>query len=80
MSLELYLLVTVIRVPAGTRITVTSKYSSSDISHWRVNGSVLTKRITPKNGGDRVTVDIRTSTVTLTINKDTVVECFCVVN
>lgn len=67
-------------VPAGTRITVTSKYSSSDISHWRVNGSVLTKRITPKNGGDRVTVDIRTSTVTLTINKDTVVECFCVVN
>ena len=67
-------------VPAGTRVTVTAKVT--EVSHWRINGSVLTKAVNKIVDGKKqpVKVDVNSSTISRDINKNTKFECFSVIN
>ena len=53
-------------VPAGTKITVTSSYNSSDISHWAINGNH--------------DYDNTKKSFSRTINSNTTIVCYPVIN
>ncbi len=67
------------QVKAGTKITVTTHFS--EVSHWRINGVEL-KRTIKVLGGKRpgIKVTNTSKTITRTINKDTKIVCYSVIN
>ena len=67
------------QVKAGTKSTVTTHFS--EVSHWRINGVEL-KRTIKVLGGKRsgVRVTNTSKTITRTINKDTKIVCYSVIN
>lgn len=64
-------------VPAGTKITVVNKTGSSEVSGWEVNGSRLIRFINKKTGQR---VYNTAQTITRTINKNTSIVCYGVIN
>ena len=71
------------QVKAGTKITVTNRTNSSEVDHWVVNGATLkaSKSLGLINGKRaRVRVTVTSNTITRTINKNTKIECYGVIN
>ena len=66
-------------VPAGTQIKATKSYSG-EVGFWRVNGSDLGKKATPKVGMGSEFHYTRTTSISRTINKNTVIECLMIIN
>jgi hypothetical protein len=64
-------------VPAGTKITVVNKSGSSEVSGWEVNGSKVVRFINRKTGQR---VYSTAQTITRTINKNTSIVCYGVIN
>ena len=68
-------------VPAGTKITVTNKSGSTEVSEWQVNGSTLYRSVSiGGKKGQKLKVRNTSNTITRTINKDTTIRCLGIIN
>ena len=67
------------KVPAGTQITVTNKTGSGLVQRWEINGTTLLATVGMPGVG-REKVIVTNNTITRTINKDTTIQCWGVIN
>ena len=69
-------------VLAGTEITVTNRTGSTEVASWRVNGSEVTRAIQQIVDGKKtpVRIPVTANSIRRTINKNTKIECYGVIN